>query len=68
MINEPELNSNGIESESGLTPIHSRIHCAATPDTHGLASELDDVAIENFLDTVAEVALAIARRKEIKEL
>ena len=68
MINEPELNSNGIKHENGLTPIHKRIHCAATPDTIDDSNELDSVVIENFLDTIAEVALAIARRKELKEL
>ena len=50
-----------------LTPIHGRIHCAATPgdtehDEH--ETELDRIAIDNLLDTLAEVALAIARRRE----
>ena len=50
-------------SENGLTPIHQRIHCAATPDTTADVDELDVIAVDNFLDTLAEVALAIARRK-----
>ena len=50
-----------------LTGIHGRIHCAATPgdtehDEH--ETELDRIAIDNLLDTLAEVALAIARRRE----
>jgi len=50
-----------------LTRIHGRIHCAATPDApeHDEdETELDRIAIDNLLDTLAEVALAIARRRE----
>ena len=55
-------------SVNGLTPIHQRIHCAATPDTTVDVDELDIIAVDNFLDTLAEVALAIARRREHLEL
>ena len=49
----------------GLTSIHTRIHCATTPDaTEGRYSETDRIIIENFLNTLAEVALAVASRKE----
>ena len=51
---------------NGLTPIHSRIHCAATEGstkTDG-KNELECIAVDHFLDTLAEVALAIARRRE----
>ena len=34
----------------GLTSIHRRIHCAATPDTDEEYSELDRMAIETFID------------------
>ena len=50
-----------------LTRIHGRIHCAATPDAtehDEHETELDRIAIDNLLDTLAEVALAIARRRE----
>ena len=50
-----------------LTPIHRRIHCVATPDAseHGEhETELDRIAIDNVLDILAEIALAIARRRE----
>ena len=50
-----------------LTGIHGRIHCVATPDApeHDEdETELDRIAIDNLLDTLAEVALAIARRRE----
>ena len=50
-----------------LTGIHGRIHCAATPDASEYGedeTELDRIAIDNLLDTLAEVALAIVRRRE----
>ena len=50
--------------ENGLTPIHRRIHCAATPDTTEVPSELDQIAVDHFLDTLAEVAMAIIRRRQ----
>ena len=53
------------EGQTGLTSIHRCIHCAATPDT--VNEELDGIEIDSFLDTLAEIARAIARRKEEKE-
>ena len=50
-----------------LTGIHGRIHCAATPNAtkHDEGeTELDRIAIDNLLDALAEVALAIARRRQ----
>ena len=48
----------------GLTCIPACIHCAATPDEGtGEESELDRIAIEHFLDTLAEVALAVSARR-----
>ena len=50
-----------------LTPIHRRIHFPATPDAteHDEdETELDRIAIDNLLDTLAEIASAIARRRE----
>ncbi len=50
-----------------LTNIPRRIHCAATdepePDTD-YKQELGEIDIDNFLDTLAEVALAVARRRQ----
>ena len=63
MSSGQDVNKNGFEPENGLTPIHQRIHCAATPDTIADANQLDVIAREIFIDTLAEVALAIARRK-----
>lgn len=61
------VTNDGFTPETGLTAMHRRIHCAATPDADGVANELDSVSIENFLDTIAEIAMAIARYKELKE-
>ncbi len=57
----PPDESNGL---NGLTPIHERIHCAATADTTQPENELDSIAIDHFLDTLAEVAMAVARRRQ----
>ncbi len=47
----------------GLTPIHARIHCAATPDTDFPEyTEAERVMVDNFLNTLAEIALAVATR------
>ena len=49
--------------ENGLTPIPLRIHCPATTERVGGKDELDEIAVEHFLDTLAQVALAVASRK-----
>jgi len=51
-------------SEKALTPIPRRIHWGATPDAVEPEDELVNIAINNFLDTLAEIALAVARRKQ----
>ena len=51
------------EDESGLTSIPGRIHCAATQDSNK-DDELDKIAINNFLQTLADIALSIAKRRE----
>ena len=65
MTGVPENNACP-EDRDGLTPIHRRIHCAATDDTPEMIDEIDQIAIDNFLDNFAEVALAIVHRKQIK--
>ena len=51
------------EPFKGLTPIPRRIHCGATQDaTEGGYSEADMIIVKNFLNTLAEVALAVAVR------
>jgi len=49
--------------ENGLTPIPPRIDCSATTEKVGGWNEIDEIAVDNFLDTLAEVVLAIASRK-----
>ena len=67
------MRNNGISpnGDSGagkaLTPIHGRIHCVATNDTSGGENELDQFAIDHFIGTLAEIALAVARRREALE-
>jgi hypothetical protein len=46
-----------------LTSIPLRIHCPATTNWVGGKDELDEIAVEHFLDTLARVALAVASRK-----
>ena len=61
---QPEPESNVPDA---LTGIHGRIHCAATPGATGLdehETEFDRIAIDNLLDTLTEIALAIARRRK----
>ena len=53
-----------IGPEGRLTCIYQGIHCVATPDTTGGEDELYQIQIDNFLNTLAEVALAVARRRE----
>ena len=55
------------EPRSGAPDALTRIHCAATPDASEHdedETELDRIAIDNLLDTLAEVASAIARRRK----
>ena len=51
------------DQPTGLTSIHRRIHCAATQDAD-VNDELDQIAIDNFLQTLADVALSIAKRRD----
>ena len=55
-----------LESQGGVPDALTGIHCAATPDAtkhDEHETELDRIAIDNLLDTLAEIALAIARRR-----
>ena len=54
------------EERNALTPIHRRIHCAPTDENLDNGNELDQIAIDHFLDTLAEVTLAIIRRRQIE--
>ncbi len=48
---------------TALTSIPRRIHCAATPDQTEEREELDEIDINHFITTLAEVAMAVATRR-----
>ena len=50
-------------AEEGLTPIHPRIHCVATQDGAEEPTETDTIMVEAFIETLAEVAMAVAKRR-----
>ena len=64
----PGKGRHKITGPEALTCIHQRIHWAATPDPleepdyQGEPDELHQIAIEHFLDTLVEIALAISSR------
>ena len=47
----------------GLTRIHRRIHCLATNQPGAAENELQEREITHFIDALAEIALAVARRR-----
>lgn len=63
------MNSSNGDSgvEKALTPIHTPIHCAATDENLDSENELDQIAIDNFLDALADITLAIIRRRQIEQ-
>ena len=60
-LHGPE-NADADPSVNGLTCIHGRIHCVATQNGVEPENEIDRMMIDNFLETIAEVALAVAAR------
>ena len=58
------------DSQEALTSIPMGIHCAATeepnPDEDTLG-ELDEIDIDHFITTLAEVAMAVATRRLTKK-
>ncbi len=50
-----------------LTSIGKPIHCAATRDQEEGQEELDEMDINNFIKTLAEVAIAVATRRLINK-
>ena len=65
-LRDPETPTQESGAVDALTCIRRRIQCAATPEAtgHEYETEFDRIAIDNLLDTLAEVALAIVRRRE----
>ena len=60
MIMEPD-NKSSSNLEEVLTSIRNTYTLSTTPDQN--AGEAENIMIENFLQTLAEVALTIASRK-----
>ena len=65
---KPELSETMDEPEdiSGLTSIHGRIHCAATTDPESTENQQERIDVDNFLITLARIALAVAAREQAK--
>ncbi len=57
------------KGSKALTSIPKRIHCGATeepdPDTD-IQEELDEIEINNFVNALAEVAMAVTARRLAK--
>ena len=54
----------GSDREDGLTCIHRPIHCAAAGGRVNSEDELQQIEICQFIDALAEISLAVARRRE----
>ncbi len=55
--------------EKALTSIPRGIHCAATEDPgadENFVDELDEIEINNFINALAEVTMAVAARRLAK--
>ena len=58
------LNSAALELRNGLTGIQEPIHWPATQESGGSdLDELDRIAVEDFLDTLADIAIRVATRQ-----
>ena len=61
-------NGPALSPSNGLTGIHQGIHWPATHISGGSnTDELDRIAVEAFLDALADVALAIAAREHAEK-
>ena len=59
----PDRKKQRPTGEKALTSIGEPIHCATTPDQTEEREELDEIDINNFITTLAEVAMAVATRR-----
>ena len=51
------------EERDALTPIPRRIHCAPTKENLGNGNELDQIDVDHFIETLSEIAIAVASRR-----
>jgi len=54
----------GSDDGDALTCIHGRIHCGTADRPIDDDNELHQIEIRHFIDALAEIALAVSRRKE----
>jgi len=66
MARKPK-NQSAFGRGKGLNSIHQGIHCPATTEGVGVDSEIDQIQINHFLETLARVALAVASRRLASE-
>ena len=59
----PDRKKQQPTGEKALTSIGEPIHCATTPDPTEERKELDEIDINHFITTLAEVAMAVATRR-----
>ena len=65
MAGKPEFDrKSGPDVE--LTTIPFRIHCPATTESGG-SDELERIQIDHFLQTLADIALAVAARRSARD-
>ncbi len=65
IIHEPS--DEKFSSKDGLTGMPHRIHWPATQDSGGSElDELDRIAVENFIDTLADIAIRSATRQAVE--
>ncbi len=65
-MSAPDQKRNG---RKALTSIPRHIHCAATEEPEpyeNLVDELDEIDINNFINILAEVTMAVAARRLAK--
>ena len=56
--------SSGCGGQEALTGIHGPIHCPPADEPNDSEDNLQDIDLRNFIDALAETALAVARRRE----
>ena len=59
-----DVPSGGCDSKEALTCIYGRIHCPPAEAPNEGEDGLTQIDVRNFIDALAEIALAVARRRE----
>lgn len=61
--NETSVPRDECGGDEGLKSKEGRIHCAAADEPNEGEDDLQQIEIRNFIDTLAEIALGVARRR-----